>query len=72
MSYASVFIPLLLAALLSLLIKQATKKRGFPLPPGPKGLPFVGNALQMPREREYRTFTEWGKQYGKLPVITCD
>jgi hypothetical protein len=35
-----------------------------PLPPGPKGLPLIGNALDMPKEQEWFTFTEWGKKYG--------
>jgi hypothetical protein len=35
-----------------------------PLPPGPPGLPIIGNALQLPLERQWVTFTDWAKTYG--------
>lgn len=37
----------------------------FPMPPGPRRVPIIGNALQMPREREWVKFAEWAKAYGK-------
>ncbi|KZT39769.1 cytochrome P450 [Sistotremastrum suecicum HHB10207 ss-3] len=40
--------------------------RHLPLPPGPVGKPIIGNLLQVPREREWLTFIEWGKQFGPL------
>lgn len=33
-------------------------------PPGPRPLPFVGNALQIPFTRPENKFAEWGAQYG--------
>ncbi|TCD62441.1 hypothetical protein EIP91_006903 [Steccherinum ochraceum] len=42
------------------------RRSSFPLPPGPKPLPFVGNALELPREYQERTFLAWGRQYGDL------
>ncbi|EKM48686.1 uncharacterized protein PHACADRAFT_154991 [Phanerochaete carnosa HHB-10118-sp] len=33
------------------------------LPPGPKGLPILGNILDAPKEHEWRTFQEWGRTY---------
>jgi len=33
------------------------------LPPGPPGLPLVGNLLQLTRDAWYR-FTEWQETYG--------
>lgn len=37
---------------------------GLPLPPGPPPLPILGNALDIPREREWETLTRWAGQYG--------
>ena len=41
-----------------------------PLPPGPRGLPLIGNLLDMPSEQEWRTFARWGDQYGGLSSVT--
>ena len=40
-----------------------------PLPPGPKGLPLIGNMLDMPKEHEWVTFTEWKRKYGRLDTV---
>jgi hypothetical protein len=37
-----------------------------PLPPGPKGLPIVGNALQWPKEKSWEVFAKWGQTYGDV------
>jgi hypothetical protein len=39
------------------------------LPPGPKGLPWVGNIFDMPSEKEWLTFAKWGETYGRLLAI---
>lgn len=36
-----------------------------PFPPGPRGLPFIGNALDMPSSYPWETFSKWGKKWGK-------
>ena len=41
-----------------------SKARKPPLPPGPKGLPLVGNILDMPSEKDWLTFAKWGETYG--------
>ena len=47
------------------------QSRSPPLPPGPKGLPFVGNILDMPSEKEWLTFAKWGEIYGGFYVANC-
>lgn len=42
---------------------SSTLKR---LPPGPRGIPVLGNLLQVPVLRPYPQFREWAKQYGSI------
>lgn len=36
------------------------------LPPGPRGLPFIGAAFRMPKENEQVTYSEWQAKYGDI------
>ncbi|TFK86083.1 cytochrome P450 [Polyporus arcularius HHB13444] len=38
-------------------------------PPGPRGLPIVGNAFQMPQGHEWLRYAQWGAQYGPLVYL---
>ncbi|KAG1795476.1 cytochrome P450 [Suillus plorans] len=52
------------------LVKQIfVKKNPAPYPPGPRGLPLVGNLRDIPRDKSWLTFTEWGKKYGDISHI---
>lgn len=42
------------------------RMRQLPTPPGPRGLPIVGNALQMPKKHAWLAFTEWANEYGQV------
>ncbi|KAF5343053.1 hypothetical protein D9758_011137 [Tetrapyrgos nigripes] len=53
-------------ALAAVLLSWATKKPQGPFPPGPKGIPFFGNAFQLPHSFTWFKFTEWGQQYGPI------
>ncbi|KAJ7665191.1 cytochrome P450 [Mycena polygramma] len=37
-----------------------------PLPPGPKGLPIVGNLADFPQTQAWVTFAEWAREYGPI------
>lgn len=39
---------------------------GARLPPGPRGLPLLGNHFDVPRKRPWLTYTEWAKTYGDV------
>ena len=66
-----------LSALLSFVFWGATRflggpSRSLPLPPGPPGLPVIGNMLDFPKERPWLKFKELGNIYGECesrPVI---
>jgi hypothetical protein len=51
-----------LAAYLSFKLYQRKRSKHH-LPPGPKGLPILGNSLQIPSSYAYETYLEWGRQY---------
>ena len=44
------------------LVFRSLRRRG-PLPPGPKGLPLVGNILDLPNKDEYRVYADWSRRY---------
>lgn len=53
------------------LIRQITKSASrLPLPPGPKGLPLLGNILDIPSEREWETYATWKDIYGDIASVT--
>ncbi|KAH6893687.1 O-methylsterigmatocystin oxidoreductase [Coprinopsis sp. MPI-PUGE-AT-0042] len=70
LSSISVVFPLL-AILLARL--YGTKRLNAPKPPGPKGLPFLGNLLQMPnpsgKTAPWRVFSQWREKYGDLVYL---
>ncbi|KAF5327069.1 hypothetical protein D9619_004660 [Psilocybe cf. subviscida] len=37
-----------------------------PLPPGPRGYPFIGNVLDMPTSQQWRVYADWAKVYGDI------
>ncbi|KAI0347293.1 cytochrome P450 [Trametopsis cervina] len=54
------------------LLRRWFKRSGatdLPLPPGPKGMPIIGNLLDMPPHHEWLQFTEWGDKFGDLVYL---
>lgn len=47
------------------LYSQGSKSK-YPLPPGPKGSPIIGNLRQVPAERSDLQFAKWAKEYSEL------
>jgi hypothetical protein len=50
--------------LLILVLRRLASGRTPNYPPGPKPLPMLGNALDMPDNEQWITFAKWGAQYG--------
>ncbi len=63
-----VFSALLLYSIYHIL--SSRRRNGQVLPPGPRRLPFVGNALQMPQKNLWLQLAEWKKKYGTSPHRT--
>ncbi|THH20292.1 hypothetical protein EW146_g1063 [Bondarzewia mesenterica] len=47
------------------------QRRKAPLPPGPKGWPFIGNFMSLPRNRRWETFAEWEMKWGSIIHISA-
>ena len=56
---------LALVLILAVAVRFNGRRSRMRLPPGPRGLPLIGNALDMPSSHPWETFSEWGKKWGK-------
>ncbi|KIJ26607.1 hypothetical protein M422DRAFT_126181, partial [Sphaerobolus stellatus SS14] len=41
------------------------------LPPGPKSLPFIRNAFDLPSSHECLKYIDWGNKYGDVVHVTA-
>ncbi|KAI9435475.1 cytochrome P450 [Lactarius indigo] len=44
--------------------------RGLQYPPGPRGLPLLGNLFDIPQYAPWETYARWGRQYGDVTSIS--
>ena len=51
-----------------LVVRKARRRSTLPLPPGPPGLPILGNALDMPKSDMPEKLRQMSAKYGEL----CD
>ncbi|KAF7291950.1 Cytochrome P450 [Mycena indigotica] len=64
---------LILTTLLTLIasfIVYSKRKRNRTAPPGPRGLPIIGNKHQIPKDRQWLQWAEWAKRYGDIIQIS--
>ena len=50
--------------------RRALENRSsYPLPPGPPGLPWIGNVFGVDRRAPWKTYAEWARTYGRLQHV---
>lgn len=52
-------------------LKSARPWSSYSLPPGPHGLPFIGNVVGVNPDAPWLTYAEWAKKYGSYNAETC-
>lgn len=65
-------ITVLLGVVLLIRRRQWNKRsQGFPIPPGPRGWPIIGNLLELPIEGQpWIVYREWSKRYGMSSEVS--
>jgi hypothetical protein len=62
----SMILPFFLLLGLSYVSLRRRPPKGYRLVPGPKGLPLIGNTLDVPQSRPEKKFMEWAREFGEL------
>ncbi|KAL4072598.1 cytochrome P450 [Scleroderma yunnanense] len=47
-------------------VRMIQRKSDLPYPPGPRGLPIIGNAFDIAMKEPHVTYTQWAKAYGDI------
>lgn len=48
--------------------KVFLSRKKFPLPPGPKGLPVLGNLYDLPRSHGCLVYERWGREFSTVII----
>ncbi|KAH7097916.1 cytochrome P450 [Auriculariales sp. MPI-PUGE-AT-0066] len=69
-----VFVGAALVGVLFIFVLSRTVRKAatrLPLPPGPRGIPVLGNALEMPADYAWLKYSEWAAQYGDVVHVSA-
>ncbi|EMD32724.1 hypothetical protein CERSUDRAFT_58021 [Gelatoporia subvermispora B] len=69
MGHSVKIIAVLAACLLFLLRRVASRRQQLPNPPGPKGLPLLGNLFDFPTTDPVSAALKWHRQYGNITSL---
>ncbi|KAF8999672.1 cytochrome P450 [Cyathus striatus] len=65
-----IFLAIEICVVCTVIYNYRTRRNSIaPLPPGPKGLPFVGNIADLPKSKPWVTFSKWGDTYGGMVYV---
>ena len=63
-SFSPIFIAVLLFVVLPVISSRRRQQEN--LPPSPPNNFLIGHALRLPADYQWRTFAQWGREYGEM------